>query len=213
MTDFYREFGAGVVADLLRKIQNVFGRGVADNALITKGEDGQFHGLAPVDRKVVGVAFGKFTMVESAAILEPADQVVSVTLLPATITGTNPGQFGHLDGVEIVPAPGVGKVAILIDALLYTKVAGPAYTGGSDPWFSSGGNDLTDPIDKSICVGAAADALVFANGYVHAGGSIAIPTENASINFVCQNGAFTNPGLAGGTLRIDARFRIYTIAP
>lgn len=120
--DFFVEFASGVITDLLKKVQNVFGRGgVADNALVIKGDDDQFHGLSPVADKVVGVQAGRFAMID----------VPGPRLHQETVT-ISAGQIAAGGTLTLVAAKGSDLLIVPVE-LIVEQVPGtipPSYSSG-----------------------------------------------------------------------------------
>lgn len=134
-------------------------------------------------------------------------QQLSGTITAANIVGTAAGQFGHANGVILIPAPGAHVVTELISVTLLYKFATAAYTAGGNITVNNGagGAALTGLISAANSVGAASSK-----------GLLFVPLSTAAIAFV-ENGpinlvssaAFTQPGTAAGTILWYANFRQY----
>lgn len=125
-------------------------------------------------------------------------QIKTGSISSANLTGTSAGQFGHADGVVLVPAPGANK--IIIPHLFYCSYvfATAAYTGGGTIQLNlggSGGFAMTSTITAANSfLNAASRTLVLAPIATSGAASASI---NAALNFL-SSAAFTQPGTAAG---------------
>jgi len=130
-----------------------------------------------------------------------------VTISSAEIVGTAAGDLGHADGVELVAAPGAGKVLQFVDAVVIYDYDTAAYTGGA-------GDDLTVYIN-SVAVSpaiATADLITKAGDTVIALNSLSAADHvlgvNSNINLACTE--VTQPGTAAGVIRVKTTYRVIT---
>lgn len=134
-------------------------------------------------------------------------QRLTGSISPANIIGTAAGQFGHANGVIMVPAQGAHKVVELVSCSAFFDFITAAYTAGGNITVNNGagGAALTGLVSAANSLGAASDKPVF---FVPLS-TVAIPyVENGPINLV-SSAAFTNPGTAAGVIRWEILFRIH----
>lgn len=134
-------------------------------------------------------------------------QQLSGTISSANIVATGAGQFGHANGVILVPAPGVGKVVELVSVAMFYDFSVAAYTAGGNITVNNGGGGaaLTGLISAANSVGAAVDKMVY---FVPLSTAAIVFVDNGPINLV-SSAAFTQPGTAAGVIRWVANFRQY----
>jgi hypothetical protein len=113
--------------------------------------------------------------------------------------------------VEVIAAPGVGKVIVVENCLgAYTYVA-PAYGGGS--WVvlveETSGTILTGAImdGSANSMAGTADAYGLGNGLFNASANIDI-VPNKSVKVTNGAGAYTS---GNGTLKLYIKYRIVTL--
>jgi len=127
----------------------------------------------------------------------------------ANIIGVGVGQFGHANGVVLVPAPAAGKALILTEAVASYKFVVAGYTGGGNVTvnWGAGGAALTGLVSAANFAGAAADKPVL---FVPLA-TVAIPlVAAASLNLVAA-AAFTQPGTAAGVINWTVSYFIVTL--
>lgn len=134
-------------------------------------------------------------------------QQLSGTITAAQIISVAAGNFGHANGVILVPASGAHVVNELVSVMMYYDFSVAAYTAGGNITVNLGaaGSPLTGLVSAANSVGAAADKVTQFNVLTTAG---IVLTENTSLNLV-TSAAFTNPGTAAGVIRWVANFRQY----
>jgi hypothetical protein len=133
-------------------------------------------------------------------------QVASGTISSANLTGTSAGQFGHANGVVLVPPQGAHNVVELVSVLLAYEFATAAYTAGGNITVNNaaGGAAISGLVSAANSVGASANKTVLFVPLATAG--IAI-VENGGLNLVAAS-AFTNPGTAAGVINWIANYRV-----
>lgn len=136
-------------------------------------------------------------------------QYASGTISSANITGTSAGQFGHAQGVSLVPAPGAGLALQLESVGLYSVFGVAAYGAGGNitvNW-GAGGAALTGLVSAANTLGnAASKAWMFTQLSTAA---LAI-VSNAALNLV-SSAAFTQPGTAAGVINWECWYRVMSV--
>lgn len=131
-----------------------------------------------------------------------------VEIASDAITGTDAGELGHADGVELVAAPGSGKVIELISAVLSYVYDTAAYTDGGNTTINwVGGAAITGLVSAANGIGASADKIVGFQPLAAAGNAM---VEDSAINLEAAS-AFTQPGTAAGTIKVIVTYRIITL--
>lgn len=112
--------------------------------------------------------------------------------------------------VEVIPAPGAGKVIEVLSAILIYDYATAAYTGGGvvTLTYGSSGATITSNIAAANAFAATGDK-VYPLGTLVATGGISMPV-NTSVVITNGTGAFVNPGTAAGVGRLHVLYRIHT---
>lgn len=128
-----------------------------------------------------------------------------VTISPAAIVAVGAGNLGHVNGFELVPAPGAGKALLLNAVVLVLDFGVAAYGAGGNVTVNLGGGGaaLTGLVSAANSIGAAADKVV--GFYPLAAGAAAL-APNVGINLVSA-AAFTQPGTAAGVVRVKTFYR------
>lgn len=137
-------------------------------------------------------------------------QQLSGQISPANIIGTAAGQFGHANGVILIPAAGALVITELVSVMANFRFGVAAYTAGGNITVNqgAGGAALTGLVSAANSLGNAASKDV---AFVPLS-TVAIPlVRNGPINLV-SSAAFTNPGTATGVVNWIANFRQYTVA-
>lgn len=135
-------------------------------------------------------------------------QQLSGTIASADITGTGAGQFGHANGVILLPAPGAHVVYEFISCAFFSIRNTAAYGGGGNITVNNGGGGsaLSGLVSAANTLGNAASKAY----YFVPLSTVAIPfVENGPINLV-SSAAFTQPGTAAGTIRWYLNYRVYS---
>jgi hypothetical protein len=135
--------------------------------------------------------------------------VATGTISSANITGTSAGQFGHAQGVIMVPAPGAGKALVLENCVASYVFGTAAYTGGGNTTvnFGSGGSAITGVVSAANFAGAGANKPVQFVPLSTVGFAL---TANVSLNLVAA-AAFTQPGTAAGVINWTITFQVVTL--
>lgn len=137
-------------------------------------------------------------------------QSLSGQISPANIIGVGAGQFGHANGVILVPAAGALVVTELVSVMANFRFGVAAYTAGGNITVNqgAGGAALTGLVSAANSLGNAASKDV---AFVPLS-TAAIPlVRNGPINLV-SSAAFTNPGTATGVVNWVINFRQYAVA-
>lgn len=207
MGDWFREFATGMVSDLLRKLQALFfSSAVSGGSLLIKGSDDEFQGLAPVADKVVGVVDGAFAMVEASSGGTSPVQVSKVTLTTADLLAL------HITPIELIPAPGNGKVNVALHYNAYSKGAvgldgGPAGDGLS---FSYGDGSAASVVNlQDIVTGSFINWFTTATGSgLDQNGTTIASIANQLVRVRNMGDPFTDPGGADVELTIETLYRV-----
>lgn len=145
--------------------------------------------------------------VTSAKLDEKIVQYAEATISSANITGTSAGQLGHAAGVEVVAAPGAGKVIEVISCAVIYDFATAAYTDGGNVGLKYTGSDLvTGVVSAANSLAAAGDKVALLLP--------AVPTNNQMLTntglSLTAATAFTQPGTAAGVVRVKVAYRVHT---
>lgn len=131
-----------------------------------------------------------------------------VDISAAQIVSTAAGNFGHADGVVLVPDPGEGKMVELVSVVFkYTRATASYTAGGNITVNSRGGAALTGVISAANSLGNAASRLYLLVPLAESG---TLFVENKGLNLE-TSAAFTNPGTAAGTIRVITNYRIINL--
>lgn len=135
----------------------------------------------------------------------------SLVITAAQMVATTANGFGHANGLELVPAQGAGFFLELISTVVAFTFGVAAYTGGGNVTVNMGGGGaaLTGLISAANSFGAAASKYFIFQPLAAAVGTGI--TVNTGINIVAA-AAFTQPGTATGTARVNTTFRVHPIA-
>lgn len=129
-----------------------------------------------------------------------------VTLTATEIVGTAAGDIGHADGATLVAAPTSDYALELVSAVIIYDFLTQAYTGGADDLviaIGSAGAALTGVVTKAQLLGAAGDKIVSLYPLSAAANSLTVGTTLS-----LRGTAFTQPGTAAGSLRVQISYRI-----
>lgn len=127
-----------------------------------------------------------------------------VTITPANIVAM------YTTPVEVLPAPGAGKVIEVLSAVLIYDFLTAAYTGGGVVTlaYGSGGATITANIAAANSFAASGDK-VYPLSVLNAAGGISMPV-NTPVVITNASGVFVNPGTAAGVGRLHIVYRIHT---
>lgn len=181
---------------------------------------GGFTGTAPsgVNSRVIPVGYvitssstvGQILWdIQAAELFVNNALVATGTISVANIIGTAAGQFGHANGVILVPAPGAGKALILENCTASYVFGTAGYTGGGNTTVNigAGGAALTGLVSAANFAGAASSKPVMFVPLSTVG--IAL-TANTPLNLVTAS-AFTQPGTAAGVINWAITFQVVTL--
>jgi len=109
--------------------------------------------------------------------------------------------------VEIVPAPGAGKVIEFVSAILATYFNTAAYTGGDvvSIAIGGGGNSVSSTVSTANCFGAVANRITM----LSASGPGPCAEDTALV--IKADADFTDPGTAAGTGKVIVTYRIHQV--
>ena len=127
-----------------------------------------------------------------------------VTITPANIVAM------YTTPVEVLPAPGAGKVIEVLSAVLVYDFLTAAYTGGGVVTlaYGSSGATITANIAAANAFAASGDK-VYPLGVLVAAGGFSMPV-NTPVVITNASGVFVNPGTAAGVGRLHIVYRIHT---
>lgn len=129
-----------------------------------------------------------------------------VTIGATQIVGTAAEDIAHTDGATLVAAPGAGYALEFVSAVLIYDYLTAAYTGGNnDMTIRVGTVAQTSAVSKANCLGASGDK-VYRIGCTAT--ELSLPV-NSAINLFAGT-AFTQPGTAAGSLRVQLVYRVHT---
>lgn len=143
----------------------------------------------------------------NAELGESALQFATVEISADEIVGTDVGDLGHANGVELVAAPGAGKVLEFVSAVLSYSFDTAAYTGGGDDLVvRQGTTSVSAAIAAADLLGDTADDIAYVNALSAADIKL---TANSNLNL--KSTAWTDPGTAAGTLKVFITYRVHTL--
>lgn len=141
--------------------------------------------------------------VDSDAIDEAVIQYAEVALTKANILAM------YTTPVEVLAAPGVGKVLEFVSAVIVYDYATATYGGGGDVSFKyASAATVSQVISAANSFGAATDKITQCVALDTANG-IAL-SENTALQITNATGVFTDPGTAAGVGRLKISYRIHT---
>jgi hypothetical protein len=143
-----------------------------------------------------GISLGTTTVTE---------YTTQVTLTATQIVGTDAGDIGHTAGAILVAAPSSDYALEFVSAVLIFDYLTAAYTGGNnDMVIRVGTTAVTTAITDTNCIKATGDK-VFRLGAIATEISLGV---GSTINAFST--AFTQPGTAAGSLRVQITYRLHT---
>lgn len=136
--------------------------------------------------------------------------------LTAIVSPTNEVELSAADivamfttPVEVVAAPGAGKVIEFISAVLVYTFDVAAYTGGGAvSIINAGGAAVSSNIAAADSFGAAGDK-VFSMALLNADGGFTMPV-NTGLEITNATGVFVDPGTAVGTAKLIITYKVHT---
>lgn len=141
--------------------------------------------------------------VSSDDLAETTIQYAEVALTEANITG----MYGT--PVEVIAAPGAGKVIEFLSAVVIHDYAGAAYSGGGDVTFKyASGATVSSTVSASNSFGASSDKITQCVALDTSNG-IAM-SANTALQITNASAAFTDPGSASGVGRLKIAYRVHT---
>lgn len=130
----------------------------------------------------------------------------TVFMTAAQIVSTAVGGFGHANGLEIIPAYGTLVLVEFVSAVLSFNFGVAAYTlGGNVTVNDAAGSAISGLVSAANSFGAGANKYVYFNPLAAAARNLSL---NTAVNLVAA-AAFTNPGTATGTAKLNVTYRIH----
>lgn len=141
--------------------------------------------------------------VDSDKLAETTIKYAEVALTKANILAM------YATPIEVIAAPGAGKVIEFLSAVVILDYATAAYTGGGGVSFKyAGAATVSQVISAANSFGDSADKIAQCVGLDTANG-IAM-SANTALQITNASGAFTDPGTAAGVGRLKIAYRIHT---